>query len=441
MQLQRQLPDAPVSPQSMICAHCGVRTELSTCRSCGQSALLKGRYRLLDLVSGEPTAMEYRAVDVRRPDKPLLLRLRPIMGNDPREADAIAAASASMRAMDHPAVQSWLDVFLVGSDEGKTLCVFTEEPDGARLSSELLGEPWSISRVVSTLDELLGVAVHVHAMSPAVALSNLDPRRILRRRDGSLLLTHAAPLALRQRGVGAAVCEAPEHRRGQWSPAADIYAIAALGVGLLLGKAPDQLADPGGFLVWASAAERRGPIVPMLTRWLSPDPAARPATAKAALNELRALVEGPSNRELESRSGLDAAFSLQPGTESSFTYGRIEQPTDGSRAARRALDRTTDVRRALERNTDVRRALDRSTDITRIQPVVAQSTPEDIVAQSTLGARMLTIGLTVTFALAAVLAVQSTASRMGWIQGDPWVDGGKGGRVEQSSSALRAEPN
>lgn len=441
MQLQRQLPDPANASPSMICASCGVRTEQTPCRSCGQSALLRGRYRLHDLVSGEPTAMEYRAVDARRPEKPLLLRLRPIGGDDPREPEAIAAASASMRAMDHPAVHGWIDAFLIGEGGGKTLCVFTEEPEGARLSSELLGEPWSLSRVVSTLDELLSIAVHVHAMSPAVALSNLDPRRIVRRRDGSLLLTHAAPPALRQRGAGAAVCEAPEHRRGQWSPAADIYAIAALGVGLLLGKSPDQLADPGGFLVWASAAERRGPIVPLLTRWLSPDPAARPATAKAALLELRALVEGPSTHELESRSGLNAAFSLQPGTEASFTYGRIEQPTDGSRAARRALDRTTDVRRALDRNTDVRRALDRNTDVTRIQPVIAQSTPEEVVAQSTLGARMLTIGLSVTFALAAVLAVQSTASRMGWIQGDPWVDVARGGNVERSTSALRAEPN
>ena len=426
MLLQRQLPPTDGPGRAMICAACGVRTESSPCRSCGEPALLKGRYRLLDLVSGEPSAMEYRAVDVRRPDKPLLLRLRPMSA---RELQSPDTAAASMRAMDHPAIQSWLDSFLVGSESGQTLCVFTEEPVGSRLSSELLGEPWPISRVVSTLDELLGIAAHAHAMSPPVALSNLDPRRVLRRTDGSLLLTHAAPPSLAQRGAGAVACEAPESRRGQWSPASDIYAIAALGVGLLLGKSPSQLADPGGFLVWAGEANNRGPIVPLLGRWLSPDPAARPSTARAALGELRRLIESPSLTELESRSGLNNGFSVPPTGDSSISYARIEQATDGSRAARRALDRTTDVRRAL----------DRPTDITRIQPVAAQTTPERVVAQSTLGARLLTVGIGVTFVMAAAFAVQVTASRMGWIQADPWIDVAGGGRVERSSDALQAD--
>lgn len=456
MQLQRQLPPESTGG-AMICAACGTRTETTPCRSCGQSPLLKGRYRLLDLLSGDPGGMEYRAVDARRPDKHLLVRLRPIAPSVVRDANDpqfVGNLSVSMRGMDHPAVLPWIDAFQIGSTEHPTVCVLTEEPRGTPLSAELNGAPWPLSRVVTTLEELLGIAAHLHGMEPAVAISTVDPTRVLRRPDGALLLTHAAPPALAQHVGADPICEAPERRRGRWIPASDVYAIAALGVGLLLGRHPRSFADPGGFLVWTEAARNRGPIVELLSRWLSPDPAARPATAAAALRELRRLSDASLSLspDLEPAPPEAATVLVTPTYASqgpNFTYDSVEGQTEGARKARRAaLERTTGISRALDRNTGVgrnlepttgiSRALGRNTDISRIQPLPAQVTPEQVVAQSTPGARFMTVALSVTIAAAAVLAVQSISSRMGWIDSDPWVDMAKSGEPTSTASGLQS---
>jgi len=456
MQLERQLPPDSTGG-AMICAACGTRTETIPCRACGQSPLLKGRYRLLDLLSGDPGGMEYRAVDARRPDKHLLVRLRPIapaVARDANDPQIVANLAVSMRGMDHPAVLPWLDAFLIGTAEHPTVCVFTEEPRGTPLSAELTGAPWPLSRVITTLEELLGIAAHLHGMEPAVAISTVDPTRVLRRPDGSILLTHAAPPDLAQHVGADPICEAPERRRGRWVPASDVYAIATLGVGLLLGRHPRSFADPGGFLVWTEAARGRGPIVELLTRWLSPDPAARPATAAAALRELRRLADGSLSLspDLEPSPPEAATVVVAPMNTNhgpSFTYDTVEGQTEGARKARRAaLERTTGIGRALDRptgagrhlepTTGISRALGRNTDISRIQPQPAHVMPEQIVAQSTPGARFMTVALSVTIAAAAVLAVQSISSRMGWIDSDPWVDMAKGGEPASTASGLKS---
>lgn len=424
----------------MLCAACGARTPTSPCRSCGHNPLLKGRYRLLDLLSGADHAMEYRAVDARASDKPLLVRLRPIAPALAQHPASLSAMAISMRGMDHPAVQPWLDAFLVGDGATPSLCVISAEPVGVPLSAELTGQAWPLSRVLSTLEELLSVAAHVHRLDPPVALSSLDPTRVLRRADGALLLTHAAPPALAQHAGADPVCEAPERRRGLWTPSSDVYAIATLGVGLLLGRHPRHFADPGGFLVWNEAARDRGPIVELLSRWMSPDPAARPASATAALHALQRMTEltpSAAPEPTEAATVLVAAPPLRD--RPTFEYAELETQTESAlRARRAALERTTGAFRLSEPTTGMNRALGRNTDITRIQPVPAQVVPEQVVAQSTLGARVITVALSITIAAAAVLALQSISSRMGWIDSDPWVQTGGNDTPTPTASGLKS---
>ena len=372
----------------MICAACGGRAEDNPCPRCGRNPMLRGRYRLLKVSPLDPGGLEYEGVGTRRSDGRLTIRLRPLaIPASERLVREMQPAIDRMRSMDHPAILGWRDAFFVGNTDRPALCTVQDQVEGSYLFAEMAGQPWSSGRALDLLEELAGVLAHLHALEPSLAIANFDPARLIRRTDGSLLVGTAAPWQLQLGSKVDEVCEAPERRRSQWSPASDLYALAVLGVALLTGSHPRTLADPMGFLVWQEAVRERGPLTDLLARWLSPDPAGRPRTAQDARRELRTIRQSTSP---EAEISLIPTGSLEGLSTRSMT--RARGPRVATEGGARKLNR--DVSRTYGG---------------------APSRQRSTVAQ------VITVSLVATMLTVLVVAAQSFGSRMGWINSAPWL--------------------
>lgn len=261
-------------------------------------ALLVGRYRLTSRLSAG-TADVWRAEDELL-GRPAALKLAVAATQGSAEADRLLAEARALAAVRHPGVVALYDVLSGRWGTALVLELMAGETLAARLGREgAVSAPIAISvgmQLAAALD-----AVH----RAGLVHRDVKPGNLIVRQDGAVRLIDfgiARPAGERHALTADGQVEgtlrsiAPEQLAGgAVTPAADLFGLGTVLFELLEGRAPFDAEDPTRL----ARMHRLGrppmilapqPLSDLLARLLEPNPAARPSSAAAVLEQLRAIA-------------------------------------------------------------------------------------------------------------------------------------------------------
>ncbi len=285
----------------MLCAHCGAETPASPCSACGAEPLLEGRYRLVGLLGQGAQGTTFRALG---PEGEVAIKELPVgRTQDPGQRARLEREAAVLGQLRHPAIPRLHESFWSGQGRGRCLYLVQERVEGQDLESWIEGHRSSEAEVVALMGELCDILEWLHGRSPPVLHRDLKPANVLRSPDGRLHLVDFGSVreALRDPDFGGSTTAgtfgymAPEQLVGDASPRSDLYSLGALAVRLLTRQAPASLLDRAGRMDWRRHAVVSGGMAALLDALLSPDPAARPASAADVKARLEAITRGEAS--------------------------------------------------------------------------------------------------------------------------------------------------
>ncbi|MDT0310634.1 serine/threonine-protein kinase [Streptomyces sp. DSM 44917] len=282
--------------------------------------LLAGRYQLTEPLgkggmgevwSGRDTALGGRRVAVK------LLhadRLASLSGTtDPEELRRRFLRECRVTArIDHPGLVAVHDA----GQDGEELFLVMQLVEGSDLADHLAEhDPYPWPWAVAVLAQLCSALSAVHAVP--VVHRDLKPGNVMVRPDGRVTILDLGIAAARGDGedtrltrtgtlLGTPVYMAPEQAVGEppVSPAADLYALGAIGYELLTGRVPFSAPNAAG-LLYKKLHEEPAPLLHLrpdappplaglVHRLLATDPGQRPADARHVFDVLAALLPRPT---------------------------------------------------------------------------------------------------------------------------------------------------
>jgi serine/threonine-protein kinase len=212
-------------------------------------------------------------------------------------------------SLNHPNIVSVYDI--VTDDEG--VLIVMEYVEGETLRDAIDRGPIEPRRAIEVLRALAAALDHAH--DEGIVHRDVKPANVLLGRDGRTKLADLG-IATAMEGtritmsgtvLGTAAYMAPEQLEGHKpGPEADVYSLAVVAFEALAGRrayegrtpleiATRKASDPPPSLasVWPAAPPA---ATELLTRAMGPDPAARPATAMAFVDELERALEPTASR-------------------------------------------------------------------------------------------------------------------------------------------------
>ncbi|MFN7971593.1 MAG: serine/threonine-protein kinase [Acidobacteriota bacterium] len=288
--------------------------------------LVAERYRVMGIVGRGGFGLVLRAMD-QRLGRLVALKLLDRVQGAPREEMARFEREARILAsLDHPGI---VPVYDVGVDDGRPY-IAMKLVRGPSLARKLQGGPLPIAEAVKVMRDVSAALGHAHARG--VLHRDVKPSNILVERDGRFILadfgisTAAFLPRITMRGTleGTLDYLAPEVVAGQSSEQSDLYSLGAVLHEMLLGRPCFQASDLKellGKIVNDPPPLLREPTVPLpsplldlLSRLLSKEPNARPASAAALGAEAARLLEpeapGPAAADAADRPA-DLATELE----------------------------------------------------------------------------------------------------------------------------------
>ncbi|TDC05106.1 serine/threonine protein kinase [Streptomyces sp. 8K308] len=281
--------------------------------------LLAGRYELTEPLgkggmgevwSGRDIALGGRRVAVKLLHADRLASLSGTTDPDELRRRFLRECRATAR-VDHPGLVAIHDA---GRD-GEELFLIMQLIEGSDLADHLAEhDPYPWPWAVAVLAQLCSALAAVHAV--AIVHRDLKPSNIMIRPDGRATVLDLGVAAVRGDGedtrltrtgamVGTPVYMAPEQAVGDppVGPAADLYALGAIGYELLTGQAPFTAPNAAGLLYKKLHEEpipvqRLRPEAPprlaaLIHQLLAKDPAARPADTGHVFTVLAPLLPQP----------------------------------------------------------------------------------------------------------------------------------------------------
>ncbi len=262
-----------------------------------------GRFEILREIGRGGFGVVYEALDRQLGRSVAFKTLRPARSGQELSADWILKEAEAVARLEHPAI---VTLHEVGRCESGPYLV-EELLRGQTLEGRLRGGPLPADRALAVGLELARGLAHAHGRG--VLHRDLKPGNVFLTEDGRVkLLDFGLAHLLGTRGLpgaGTPAYMAPEQLRGEAVDArADVFALGATLFEVLAGKAPFEVKEG------RSAALDDGPppallegtpglLAALVYRCLSRDPAKRPASGQAVVEELLAV-----QRALE-RAGLD----------------------------------------------------------------------------------------------------------------------------------------
>lgn len=281
----------------MICASCGEEAAGEPCASCGESPLLEGRYRLVDLLGRGAHGRTWRAEDTETNEVVAVKELPVGPGVGLRQRELFRREARVLGELEHDALPDLFQAIETGSGRAKTLWIVQELIPGPTLGEELETKRYSEAEVLDIVDELLEVLGWLHDRSPPILHRDVKPSNIIRREsDGRLVLIDFGSVrdALVDADLGGSTVTgtfgymAPEQYAGDATERSDLYGLAATAVTLLTRRPAPQLASAPGVLAWREHATVSPTVADVLDSMLALDPDARPASVAVARERLRA---------------------------------------------------------------------------------------------------------------------------------------------------------
>jgi class 3 adenylate cyclase len=262
----------------------------------------EGRYTVRQLIGEGARKRVYAGVDIRLGRDVAVAIVKTDALDDSGRERIQREARAMARLGDHPHI---VTVFDVGQDDGRPFIVSQLMPGGS-VADQLKSAP--DNRL--PLDEALGIAVEVsgaleHAHANGVVHRDVKPANVWRAKDGTVLLGDFGLAAAADHSrltaeglvVGTVAYLAPEQAVGRPPDArSDLYSLGALLYELVCGR-PPFLGDDAVTVI--SQHLNTAPVAPswhnaevspaldsLILRLLAKDPAERPQSAAAVIEEL-----------------------------------------------------------------------------------------------------------------------------------------------------------
>ncbi len=271
----------------MLCAQCArkIAAGATECPDCAGDPLLDGRYRLDRQLTSDSFGVSYRATRVADGQ---LVRARSCLLR--RLDSGFAERLEQLRDLVHPSLPRRLDEFTRGEGSLATLWLVDEYIAGHTLADAIAAAAdrrVDAARVLTALRELAGLLVFLHRQPVAIVHGAIAPQSILMQPEdrGVVLLDLAcASEAVHVSGTrglaGSLEYAAPEQLYAAATPAADVWALAAVSVAALSGAPLSSLRDADASLRWRGAVEVDASFAAILERMLEPDPARRIGAAE-----------------------------------------------------------------------------------------------------------------------------------------------------------------
>lgn len=276
----------------MICATCGAETPEVVCATCGQPALLAGRYALAEILSERPGRTAWRADDQRSAEPVVVVEhpMRRGVGSD--VIHRVEEAAAGLRQLPLAHGPCFLDAFMHHGAR-RALILVHEYTPGRSLALERADHDFTEAETLRVLEAVLLGLGELHERG--LVHGSVYPGHVVRRgTDGRLFLVGLTlPEGLLRMAVGEGVrgergYMPPEQLAGVESQAADLYAVGALGIALLTGREPRELVDAQNRLRFTAPGVSAG-TRKLLQELVSVDPSRRPTSADVVLARVRSL--------------------------------------------------------------------------------------------------------------------------------------------------------
>ena len=293
--------------------------EASTCNSCGETLILRGKYRLVELLGQGGFGRTFKAIDTSHPDgKYCAIKqfLPQQLQAKEKAADLFEQEATRLKNLGkHPQVPTLYEHF----QEGDRQYLVQEFIDGQNLAQELESNgKFTASDIRTLLKELLPVLRLIHLSN--VIHRDIKPENIIRRlptkptEKSTLVLVdfgaskHATETTLGKTGtvIGSAAFIAPEQVRGKATFASDLYSLGVTCIHLLTAIAPFDLLDTGdNKWVWQDFVDKKfnKQLTHILNKLLEPATNRRYQRADDVIEDLHA----PAKRKRSPLKGAIAA--------------------------------------------------------------------------------------------------------------------------------------
>lgn len=226
-----------------------------------------------------------------------------------------------LRQVVHPHVPALIEEFSDGQGSQRRLVIVREDPGGEPLTAYLGRHRFQRDEVVAHAADLCDVLAALHRLAPPVVHREITADHVWVAPDGTW---HIADLGAvrddlpdQDLGGGTFVGRwgymAPEQFAGDAGPTTDSYGVGALIVHLLTRKAPSELLDRDGRIVFRPQLADPD-LGALLDRMIALDPAARPTAAEAA-TALRGLLPRPKPAPKPPNAAVIAALKTAPPLE------------------------------------------------------------------------------------------------------------------------------
>ena len=200
----------------------------------------------------------------------------------------------TLRSLEHQAIPDYVDTFHLTSKTGERFFLVQEFVDGANfevLIDEGIG--FDEAKAKRFLQELLGILIYLHALSPPVIHRDIKPSNIMRRGDDALVLIDfgavQSVIPNKQGGstiIGTSGYMPMEQLMGRAGPPTDLYALGATVIHLLSRRHPADLPMEKWELQFEDFVNISDRFTHYLRKMTAPHSEERFATARQALAAL-----------------------------------------------------------------------------------------------------------------------------------------------------------
>jgi eukaryotic-like serine/threonine-protein kinase len=275
-------------------------------------AILKERYRILELLGQGGSGKTYRALDIQK-EVEVAVKVLSIQGmTDWKTLELFEREAKILKQLDHPAIPRYLDFFQTTMSEAnaeeEVFCLVQEIAPGQPLNTWIeQGYSFSEKELKQVAIQILEILIYLQDFTPPIIHRDIKPQNIIRTESGMIYLvdfgavrdTYHLTITGGSTIVGTYGYMAPEQFRGQAVLATDLYGLGATLLYLRSGQDPADLPVKKMKIDFRDQVKTSADFANWLDGLLEPMPEDRYNTATMALDCLHgnAVAKAPRPKQ------------------------------------------------------------------------------------------------------------------------------------------------